>query len=145
VHERSAGHHRRVVAQVFCREVVAAVHDGVVFPEEFGGIRRGERLGVRVDRQVRPERPQRRGRGVGLPFPKASDRWITWRLKLWCPPGRRRSPRSARFQPPRDREGRGTPAPGAHDEHGRREEPLLPGLPQFLHEDVPAVTQCVFA
>ena len=33
----------------------------------------------------------------------------------------------------------------ADDERGRPEESLLPGLPQFLDEDVPAVAQRVFA
>ena len=114
--------------------------------EQRGGVRRGERLRVHVDRQVRPERPQRRGRGVGLPLPHGVGPVDHLAVEVGDvdpvvvdhpdPP----DPRRGEIE-----EGGRPQPPGAHDEHGRREEPLLPGLPQFLDEDVPAVPQRVFA
>ena len=145
VHEGTAGHHRRVVAQVLRGEVVAAVHDRVVPPEQRGGVRRRERLRVHVDREVRPERPQRRGRGFGLPLTDGVGPVDHLAVEVGDvdpvvvdhpdPP----DPRGGEVE-----EGGRPQAPRAHDEHGRREEPFLPDLPQLFDENVPTVPQRVF-
>jgi len=85
---------------------------------------------INVDRQVRPERPQRCSRRVGLPLPHGVGPVDHLPVEVGDvdpvvvdhpdPPDPRRGEieEGGRPQPPR-----------AHDEHGRREEPLLPGLP----------------
>ena len=129
----------------FVERLLAAVHDRVVLPEQRGGVRRGERLRVHVDRQVRPEHPQRRGRGVGLPFPHGVGPVDHLAVEVGV------STRSSSITPIRpipaaaSRGGRATQPPAPTTSADAREEPLLPGLPQFLDEDVPAVPQRVFS